>query len=86
VIENYQRRVAIQESQHLIEQMYDLQSPVEETVRETVERTLAKLIKFLIKISQHRDFELSSPMNSCLMPILPRRSNPFPALWRKGAA
>jgi replicative DNA helicase len=43
IIENYQRRVAILESQRLIERMFDLQSPVAETIRETVERTLAKL-------------------------------------------
>jgi replicative DNA helicase len=43
VVEHYQRRVAILESQRLIEQMYDFQRPVEETIRETVERTFAKL-------------------------------------------
>jgi replicative DNA helicase len=43
VVETYQRRVAILESQRLIERMYDLRSPVEETIRETAERTFAKL-------------------------------------------
>src|SRR5258708_9559929 len=43
VIEYYQRRMAILESQRLIEQMYDLQSPLEETIRETVERAFTKL-------------------------------------------
>ena len=43
VVEHYQRRVAILESQRLIERMYDLLSPVEETIREIAERTFAKL-------------------------------------------
>jgi replicative DNA helicase len=43
VVEHYQRRMAILESQRLIEQMYDLQSPLEETIRETVERVFTKL-------------------------------------------
>src|SRR5260221_7648984 len=43
VVGYYQRRMAILESQRLIEQMYDLQSPLEETIRETVERVFANL-------------------------------------------
>jgi replicative DNA helicase len=43
VVEYYQRRIAIQESQRLIEQMHDLQSPPAETIRETVERVFTKL-------------------------------------------
>jgi replicative DNA helicase len=43
VVEYYQRRVAILESQRLTERMYDLHSPVQETIRETAERTFAKL-------------------------------------------
>lgn len=43
LVELYQRRVAIIESQRLIERMYDVESPVGETIRETVERTFAKL-------------------------------------------
>ena len=43
VVAFYQRRMAILESRGLIEQMYDLQSPLEETIRETVERVFANL-------------------------------------------
>jgi replicative DNA helicase len=43
LVEYHQRRVTILECQGLIEQMYDLQNPVDGTIRETVERTLAKL-------------------------------------------
>jgi replicative DNA helicase len=43
VVEHHQRRVAILESQRLIDRMYDLHSPVEETIRETAERTFSKL-------------------------------------------
>jgi len=43
VVGHYQRRMAILEAQRLIEQMYDLQSPLEVTIRETVERVFTKL-------------------------------------------
>jgi replicative DNA helicase len=43
VVESYHRRIAILESRRLIERMYDLQRPVEETIRETIERTFARL-------------------------------------------
>jgi DnaB-like helicase N terminal domain len=43
VVHHYRRRIAIIESLRLIEQMYDLQSPLEETIRETVERVFTKL-------------------------------------------
>jgi replicative DNA helicase len=43
VAQYHQRRVTILECQRLVGQMYDLQSPVEETIRETVERTFAQL-------------------------------------------
>jgi replicative DNA helicase len=43
VVHHYQRRIGILESQRFIEQMYDLQSPLEETIRETVERVFTKL-------------------------------------------
>jgi replicative DNA helicase len=43
VAEHYQLRVVILAAQRLIEQMYDLHSPVEGTIREMAERTFAKL-------------------------------------------